>query len=102
MQSTLKFKTVEVNNTFYRHPGDPQVQSWIKRDRDLEDYEYSVKLPQLVTHKSSPRRKSGASHLLKTASFEKTCVKPLDDAGLLFVKNRNIIKFISNSIPCSF
>jgi uncharacterized protein YecE (DUF72 family) len=76
------FKTVEINSTFYRPPGELQVQSWIKKARDLESFEYSVKVPQLVTHKAlvegNPERA-----IFWAASFEKTCVKPLDDAGLL-------------------
>jgi uncharacterized protein YecE (DUF72 family) len=46
------FKTVEINSTFYRPPGDRQVQSWIKKAKDLQGFEYSVKVPQLVTHKA--------------------------------------------------
>lgn len=46
------FNTVEINSTFYRPPGELQVQSWIKKARDLKGFEYSVKVPQLVTHKA--------------------------------------------------
>jgi hypothetical protein len=45
-------QTVEINSTFYRPPGELQVQSWIKKAKDLNGFEYSVKVPQLVTHKA--------------------------------------------------
>jgi uncharacterized protein YecE (DUF72 family) len=76
------FQTVEINSTFYRPPGELQVQSWIKMARDLKDFEYSVKVPQLVTHKAlvegDPERA-----IFWATSFEKTCVKPLAESNLL-------------------
>lgn len=76
------FKTVEINSTFYRPPGELQVQSWIKKARELKGFQYSVKVPQLVTHKAlfggDPERA-----VFWAVSFEKTCVKPLAEAGLL-------------------
>jgi len=76
------FQTVEINSTFYRPPGELQVQSWIKKAKDLKGFEYSVKVPQLVTHKAlvdeDPERA-----VFWATSFEKTCVKPLAEAGLL-------------------
>jgi uncharacterized protein YecE (DUF72 family) len=74
--------TVEINSTFYRPPGDLQVQSWIKKAKDLESFEYSVKVPQLVTHKAlvdgDPEKA-----IFWATSFEKTCVKPLAESNLL-------------------
>jgi len=76
------FNTVEINSTFYRPPGDLQVQSWIKKAKDLPSFEYSVKVPQLVTHKAlvegDPERA-----IFWATSFEKTCVKPLAESNLL-------------------
>jgi uncharacterized protein YecE (DUF72 family) len=76
------FQTVEINSTFYRPPGELQVQSWIKKARDLKGFEYSVKVPQLVTHKAlvegDPERA-----IFWATSFEKTCVKPLAESKLL-------------------
>lgn len=43
------FKTVEINSTFYRPPGEFQVNSWLRKAP--KRFEYSVKMPQLVTHK---------------------------------------------------
>ncbi len=42
------FQKVEINSTFYRPPGELQVQSWIKKAKDLKGFEYSVRVPQLV------------------------------------------------------
>lgn len=76
------FNTVEINSTFYRPPGELQVQSWIKKARDLKGFEYSVKVPQLVTHKALVEGDSDKAIFWAT-SFEKTCVAPLAEAGLL-------------------
>ena len=76
------FRTVEINSTFYRPPGELQVSSWIKKGNDLPDFEYSLKMPQLVTHKSMVQGEGDrAIHWAK--AFEKTCVRPLGEAGLL-------------------
>jgi uncharacterized protein YecE (DUF72 family) len=76
------FRTVEINSTFYRPPGELQVSSWIKKGNDLSDFEYSLKMPELVTHKSMVRSDASAAvHWAK--AFEKTCVQPLGEAGLL-------------------
>ncbi len=75
-------QTVEINSTFYRPPGELQVQSWIKKAKDQKGFEYSVKVPQLVTHKAlvedDPERA-----VFWATSFEKTCVKPLAESNLL-------------------
>jgi uncharacterized protein YecE (DUF72 family) len=76
------FQTVEINSTFYRPPGGLQVQSWINKAKDLKDFEYSVKVPQLVTHKALVDGNPEKAVFWAT-SFEKTCVIPLDEAGLL-------------------
>lgn len=76
------FRTVEINSTFYRPPGELQVSSWIKKGHDLSDFEYSLKMPELVTHKSMVQGDASAAvHWAK--AFEKTCVQPLGEAGLL-------------------
>ncbi len=46
------FKTAEINSTFYRPPGERQVQLWIRKAKDMQGFEYSVKVPQLVTHQA--------------------------------------------------
>jgi len=37
---------VEIDSTFYRPPGELQVQSWIKKDEDLKGFEYLVLITQ--------------------------------------------------------
>ncbi|NPV62245.1 MAG: DUF72 domain-containing protein [Methanotrichaceae archaeon] len=76
------FKTVEINSTFYRPPGDRQVQSWIKKAGAQEGFEYSVKVPQLVTHRALVEGDPEKAIYWAT-SFEKTCVKPLAEQDLL-------------------
>jgi uncharacterized protein YecE (DUF72 family) len=73
---------VEINSTFYRPPGELQVQSWIKKAKDLKGFEYSLKVPQLVTHKALVEGDAERAIFWAT-SFEKTCVKPLAEAGHL-------------------
>jgi uncharacterized protein YecE (DUF72 family) len=56
------------------------VAIWLRRTR--KGFEYSVKVPQLVTHKALVEGDKERTIFWET-SFEKTCVKPLADAGLL-------------------
>ncbi len=76
------FQTVEINSTFYRPPGELQVHSWIKKAKDLQAFEYSVKVPQLVTHKALVDGDVERA-VFWASSFEKSCIKPLSEAGLL-------------------
>jgi len=76
------FSTVEINSTFYRVPNDFMVRSWIDRGRQRQGFEFSVKLPQMVSHESilnDDAEKAAA----QAASFENICVKPLAEAGVL-------------------
>ncbi len=76
------FRTVEINSTFYRPPGERQVASWIQKGSKLEDFEYSLKMPQLVTHEHMVREKTEDA-LRLAAAFERGCIQPLHRAGLL-------------------
>ena len=78
----LFFKTVEINSTFYRPPGDLQVQSWIRKCKDLPGFEYSVKVPQLVTHRAMVEADLDRA-IFWAVSFERTCVGPLAESNLL-------------------
>ena len=76
------FPTVEINSTFYRVPNEFMVKSWIERGKQKPGFQFSVKLPQLVTHESilkADAEKAAA----QASSFEDICVKPLADEGLL-------------------
>jgi len=79
---TRFFSTVEINSTFYRVPNEFMVRSWIERGRQKPGFEFSVKLPQAVTHESI-LKENGEKAAEQAASFEGICVRPLADAGLL-------------------
>lgn len=49
------FSTVEINSTFYRPPGELQVASWVRKGSELRDFQYSLKMPQQVTHEHMVR-----------------------------------------------
>jgi uncharacterized protein YecE (DUF72 family) len=69
--------------TYYHPPGERQVQSWIKKVVDSEGgFEYSVKMPGLVTHQALVEGDE-AKALFWTTTFDKTCLSPLADANLL-------------------
>jgi uncharacterized protein YecE (DUF72 family) len=56
------------------------VKSWIKKAP--MGFQYSAKMPQLVMHKALVEGNlENAAFWAKT--FERTCVKPLADAGLI-------------------
>jgi len=76
------FPTVEINSTFYRVPNEFMVRSWIERGRQRPGFEFSVKLPQVVTHESILKA-DGEKAAEQASSFEGICVKPLAEAGLL-------------------
>ena len=70
------FPTVEINSTFYRPPNEFLVRNWVAKAKDVEGFEYSVKMPQLVTHESLVKGEV-AKASEQAASFEKICVEPL-------------------------
>lgn len=76
------FQTVEINSTFYRVPNDFMVKSWIEKGKQRLGFEFSVKLPQIVTHDSILKDSPDAA-AAEASSFEEICVKPLAEAGLL-------------------
>ncbi len=76
------FPTVEINSTFYRVPNEFMVRSWIEKGRQRMGFEFSVKLPQIVTH-DSILKDSPDTAAAQARSFEDICVTPLAEAGLL-------------------
>ena len=76
------FPTVEINSTFYRAPNEFVVKSWIEKGLQRPGFEFSVKLPQMITHESilndAPEKAAALA-----SSFEDICVKPLSDEKLL-------------------
>jgi len=76
------FSTVEINSTFYRVPNEFMVKSWIEKGRQRLGFEFSVKLPQTVTH-DSILKDSPETAATQASGFEEVCVRPLAEAGLL-------------------
>ncbi len=77
------FDVVEINSTYYRPPGERQVQSWIKKGKErVGGFEYSVKMPGLVTHQALVEGDEDKA-LFWTVAFEKACLAPLNDSDLL-------------------
>jgi uncharacterized protein YecE (DUF72 family) len=78
------FSTVEVNSTFYRMPGDKQVNSWVEKSKAHPGFEFSVKMPRSVTHEAlvDGDDKGAVEHAL---FFERILALPLNEAGGLGV-----------------
>ncbi len=75
-------KSVEINSTFYRMPKEFIVNSWINKGKRFDDFEFSLKLPQLVTHETIIKDSSDKAAEI-ARSFEKKCIQPLADNKLL-------------------
>jgi uncharacterized protein YecE (DUF72 family) len=58
------------------------VSSWIKKAKDHSGFEYSVKMPKLVTHESMVKGEA-LSASEQAISFERTCIKSLAREGML-------------------
>lgn len=76
------FKTVEINSTFYRVPDDHMVRSWVRKGTSFGDFEYSVKLPRVITHVSMDSGEPEKA-ARQAASFERSCIEPFHEAGIL-------------------
>ncbi len=76
------FTTVEINSTFYRVPNEFVVNSWVEKGGQRPGFEFSVKLPQMITHESILRDSPEKAAAL-ASSFEDICVRPLAEANLL-------------------
>jgi uncharacterized protein YecE (DUF72 family) len=46
-----RFKTVEIDSTFYGPPSPSTVKNW--RDRTPDDFVFAVKVPQIITHEKA-------------------------------------------------
>lgn len=76
------FNTVEINSTFYRPPNEFIVNGWIKKGQGLKDFEYSVKMPSLITHDALVKQEGSRAGIAATA-FEASCIRPLAENNLL-------------------
>lgn len=62
-----RFKTVEINNTFYRMPKESVLESWA--DQVPGGFVFSLKAPQLITHLKRLRNVDGeTAYLFRTLS----------------------------------
>lgn len=52
------FKTAEIDSTFYANPSKGMVLGWVKNTPS--DFEFSIKLPQTITHKKQLDLRAGA------------------------------------------
>lgn len=76
------FPTVEINSTFYQPPGEKQVSSWIKKGKEGRSFEYSLKMPQTVTHMSMIEKDEKGA-IQEAKAFEKSCILPLAEEDIL-------------------
>lgn len=80
-----RFPTVEVNSTFYRLPSERTVQGWIEKAEAMgAPFEFSVKVPQDVTHEAMVKGDSAKVNGL-LGTFKSAVVEPLVGANLFGV-----------------
>ncbi|WP_455392519.1 DUF72 domain-containing protein [[Eubacterium] cellulosolvens] len=75
-------KTVEINSTFYRVPEEFIINGWVKKAKKIQNFEFSLKLPQLVTHEAIVKDSAEKAAQIAKA-FEKKCIQPLAENGIL-------------------
>jgi uncharacterized protein YecE (DUF72 family) len=89
-----RFSTVELNNTFYRMPGEATITSWMGQVPDA--FRFAVKVPQTITHR---KRLKGigpdVEHLFSALSALKHRLGPL-----LFQLPPNFKKDLPRLIEC--
>ena len=73
---------MEINSTFYRVPNSDIVKAWIEKGSKIDKFEFSVKMPEIVTHESIVND-SAEKAAAQASSFESICIEPLANAGLL-------------------
>lgn len=71
------FHTTEINSTYYSFPSQAVVASWVAKASRLGDFEYSLKMPKLVTHDSL------LADLPRALEFQEMVLRPMLDAGCL-------------------
>lgn len=76
------FITVEINSTFYRVPGKEVVKIWVEKGSQIEKFDFSVKMPQAITHETIVKDAADKA-AAQASSFEEICVKPLSEGGVL-------------------
>jgi uncharacterized protein YecE (DUF72 family) len=77
-----RFATVEINSTFYRLPPERTVEGWVEKGLRLRPFEFSLKVPQEVTHTAMVQGDRAMVRDLLEQFTAEVCV-PLAEAGLL-------------------
>src|SRR5262249_16683063 len=71
-----RFRTVEINNTFYRMPGASVLEAWA--GEVPADFRFVLKAPQQITHKQRLKETGDSvSHLLEVSRGMKERLGPL-------------------------
>jgi uncharacterized protein YecE (DUF72 family) len=71
-----RFKTVEINNTFYRMPKESVLASWAEQVSD--DFVFALKSPQIITHFKKLRDVSDETdYLFRTLTVLDTKLGPV-------------------------
>lgn len=80
-----RFRTVEINSTFYAFPSEELVAGWTRRGVALQErapFEFSVKLPREVTHQALVQGDVERAREI-TGRFDREVLDPLAGEGLL-------------------
>lgn len=80
-----RFRTVEVNSTFYAFPGEDLVASWCRRGVELNErapFEFSLKLPRSATHEALVAGDVDEARAV-AGRFDREVLDPLAGEGLL-------------------
>ena len=76
-----KFRSVEINSTFYMIPTERMVSSWVQKVRGFQRFRFSVKLPRDMSHDMLLRNGEAAGHFVQ--SFEASVLEILHKGGLI-------------------
>jgi len=77
-----KFDTVEINSTFYSTPSVATVKGWVRRTKDLDDREFTVKVPSRISHELCMEEDPEDLHRALD-DLEHNVLSYLDDGGVL-------------------
>ncbi|MFW3146845.1 MAG: DUF72 domain-containing protein [Thermoplasmatota archaeon] len=77
-----RFDIVEINSSFYSVPKTGTVNGWIKEAGQVKGKEFSLKVPQEISHVLSMREEPNEMEQAYR-TFSRSVLKPLEDAGYL-------------------
>ncbi len=101
-----EFKLVEIQQTFYKPPFLETVERW--REEAPEDFEFSLKAWQLITHlPSSPTYRKGGLHIPVGKQCNYGFFKPSEEVFEAWTKTRDIAQVLKAQVivfqcPASF